>query len=464
MAMSVSKSLGCLLIAGFVLRVALLVAVRDVGVYIDDERDYVQLAENIAAGRGFAIIAGQPTSKRPPLYPALIAGLWQLPGVSRLQVVRVAQIVLSLGSVIVLFLLARRLFDARVALWAAAAWCFYPGFLYAGVVILTEVLFTVLVLAGCLCAVFVFDRPHQSGRWALATGVLVGLAALTRSVLWPLPLALIPIMVAIAQVSWTRRLVAGVAVILGYTAVVGPWAIRNTILQRTLVVVDTLGGLNLRMGNYEDTLEDRMWDGVSLSGDKAWSHAMVVEHPAARYWTEGEWEKWARQRAVEYMAARPLITVRRAALKFADFWGLEREYVAAVRAGIYRPPAWFGVASTAATFLSYVGIMVLACTGLFARRWSNWRVHVVPLLVLAWICGIHTIVFGHSRYHLPVMPIVIVYAAAAVTDRSWRFQTMGRLRSGFAVGAIALLALIWSREVLFRDFERIRQLLAIGGL
>jgi hypothetical protein len=251
---------------------------------------------------------------------------------------------------------------------------------------------------------------------------------------------------------------------LGYAAVVGPWAIRNLRLQKTLVVVDTLGGLNLRMGNYEYTQEDRMWDGVSLTGDKAWSHDMVVEHPEARNWTEGQREKWARQRAVAYMVAHPFVTARRAALKFADFWGLEREYVAAVSAGVYPAPVWFSAVSTAAMLLSYMAAMVFACLGLFAGRWPNWRVQIVPLLVLGWICGMHSIVFGHSRYHVPVMPIALMYAAAAATQRMWRFDTGSLWRRGLAVGTLALLALIWSREIFLRDPDRIRQLLALGRL
>jgi 4-amino-4-deoxy-L-arabinose transferase-like glycosyltransferase len=351
-----------------------------------------------------------------------------------------------------------------VALWAAAAWCFYPSFLYAGVVILTEVLFTFLVLAGCLCAMWSFDRPDEAPRWALAAGVAVGLAALTRSVLWPLPIVLIPVMMAIAETSWKRRLLMGAALMLGYAAIVGPWAVRNTRLQKTLVFVDTIGGLNLRMGNYEYTPETRMWAAVGMSGNKAWSHEMILEHPDASHWTDGQRERWARQRAIEYMRAHPVTTLRRAVLKFADFWGLEREYVAALREGKYSPPLWFAVASTAAMLLTYVSAMVLACIGLSGGLGPRWRLHVVPLLMLVSICGIHTIVFGHSRYHLPVMPVVLIYAAAAATGRTWRQWHSESWRAVPAVAAVLVLVVIWSHELFFRDPARIRQLLALGGL
>jgi len=159
------------------------------------------------------------------------------------------------------------------------------------------------------------------------------------------------------------------------------------------------------------------------------------------------------------MFAHPWTTARRAALKFADFWGLEREYIAALSLGIYDVPGWFKALSSAAVVFAYAISMVLGSIGIFAVPWREWRLHVVVLLFPAWICGIHTIVFGHSRYHLPVMPIVLVYAAAAVTGSRWRERRGAPWRSWAAAAAIALLACIWAREILLRDSDRIRQFL-----
>ena len=104
--------------------------------------------------------------------------------------------------------------------------------------------------------------------------------------------------------------------------------------------------------------------------------------------------------------------------------------------------------------------MVLACLALLTKRLeSDWRLHVIPMLVLLWVCGIHTVVFGHSRYHLPIMPIVLMYSALAVHARSWRHWRGQGWRYAAAFAAVALLACIWFREIVFRDPERIRQLL-----
>ncbi|MCU0880590.1 MAG: hypothetical protein MUF06_22705, partial [Pirellulaceae bacterium] len=58
------------------------------------------------------------------------------------------------------------------------------------------------------------------------------------------------------------------------------------------------------------------------------------------------------------------------------------------------------------------------------------------------------VAFGHSRYHLPLMPILMIYAAALLVNwrkvgskwRSWRFA---------AAGIVCLaLALSWGLDLL----------------
>jgi 4-amino-4-deoxy-L-arabinose transferase-like glycosyltransferase len=451
--------LALILVATLFLRLGLALAVQGLGIHTDDERDYTQLADSLVAGRGYEFANGAVTSIRPPLYPAFVASVWKFSGTRSLTAVRLAQIAVSMASVWLVFALARRMFGDRTGLVAAAVFAFYPSYLYANVLLLTEVVFTFFVLLACVCVAEAVNDRRRLLVWAGCAGLAVGLGALTRSVLWPLPLVLIPTLMWMTGPSWRTRWAVALCAAAGYCAVVAPWSMRNTRLQGTFVVVDTMGGMNLRMGNYEHTREDRMWDGVALTGEQSWSHALVQQYPDATTWTEGQREKWARARATEYMIANPVITLRRAVLKFADFWGLEREYIAAIRAGTYRAPGWFLVTSSVAVLVSYVVTMLLAAAGLFLLPWSDWKAHVAPLLVVVWITGLHTVVFGHSRYHLPLMPLLIVYAAAALNDRSWlRFRVAPRRR--WAIAATWLvLALIWSHEVLIRDTDRIRQII-----
>ncbi len=101
---------------------------------------------------------------------------------------------------------------------------------------------------------------------------------------------------------------------------------------------------------------------------------------------------------------------------------------------------------------------MLACFGLFHTRWPEWRPHAPGLLTIAWICGIHAVVFGHSRYHLPLMPLIVMYTAAAVANRAWKPDRSRGYAA--ALGALAALVFAWGFEVTVRDAERIRNALS----
>src|SRR5206468_3998619 len=124
--------------------------------------------------------------------------------------------------------------------------------------------------------------------WSLAAGICLGLAALTRSIAWPFAFVLIPFLALAIRATVRQRVVACVAVLIGYGLVITPWAIRNTRLQGTMTIVDTMSGINLLTGNYEYTPEDRMWEGVNLvGGPHSWIAPLIKEYPG-RYFTEGE--------------------------------------------------------------------------------------------------------------------------------------------------------------------------------
>jgi hypothetical protein len=229
-----------------------------------------------------------------------------------------------------------------------------------------------------------------------------------------------------------------------------------------VTIVDTMGGMNLRMGNYEYTPDDRMWDAVSLDGEKSWVRGLTSDPPGQPI-TEGQKEKWAQRKAIEYIRANPGMTLRRAFIKFADFWGLEREFMAGVQKGLYAPPAWFQVIGSLAIVLGYVAIVIAGAAGIWLAAPADWRLHVVMLLPIAVIMAAHMIVFGHSRYHLPLMPIFGVYAAALAAAGAPVYRFSHRPMLVGAALTVTLLLSVWIRQIAVSDFARITALLSHAG-
>jgi len=448
-----------LILAGsLLLRMLVVAGFANTDIKIEDERHYHELAGNLRDGNGF-VLHGTVTSLRPPLYPAFVAVVWTAVGGESLTAVRIAQSVLSVLTCIPAYYLALVLFNRRAARWALAGVALYPSLVFADALILTEVLFTFLLMLTAAAAASLVHRPRF--LTAAALGAAVAATALTRSVLWPFPLVLVPLVAWAVPGALSRKVLLSATVFVGYAVVIAPWSIRNTQLQHSFTVVDTMGGMNLRMGNYEHTPDDRMWAVVGLDGDKNWSHELALERGSgAAPLTEGQKEKWARDKAVDYMLHHPLVTARRSLIRFADFWGLEREFAAAIAQGIYQPPRWFGVLVAIAMGLAYPIVMLLAVVGVFMVPLKDLRTHAFLFSLVAFICMVHTVVFGHSRYHLPLIPILLVYAAAAIDWLSHASRLPARTWTPVLVAA-SILCLIWIRQVFAVDADRLHQLLQV---
>jgi len=86
--------------------------------------------------------------------------------------------------------------------------------------------------------------------------------------------------------------------------------------------------------------------------------------------------------------------------------------------------------------------MLAAVYGMFLAAPTERSRQVFLLLLVGFICGIHCLAFAHSRYHLPIMPIMMVYAAAAWCRRR---ELSGAWRSwSFAGATLVCLVLVGS--------------------
>ena len=110
-----------------------------------------------------------------PLYPYVMAGLYAVfqPSV---EVVRWAQVLLGAASCLLLFLIAERVFDRRVALLSGLLLGFYPLHLYYTDMILPTVLVLFINLLLLWLLLRAFEARSLAG--AAVVGVVLGLAVL----------------------------------------------------------------------------------------------------------------------------------------------------------------------------------------------------------------------------------------------------------------------------------------------
>lgn len=444
--------LGVVLLLGLALRLGLWWWWQQNTTLTGDEVDYDGIATRLVEQHAYVSPDGTPNSLRPPLYPALVALIYQLTGIHNFSAVRLVQVVVSLLTVLQVFRLGRIVSTPRVALVAATIFCFYPAILGFNNLILTETLFTFFFTSTAVSTA----RYLESGRPIdLATaGMWCALGALTRSALFFYAPILILYVLWFSRERFARRLGSAALFAVVFAVLLAPWTIRNTMIQKTFTTVDCMGGRNLMMGNYEHTLEERTWATIEIQGETAWYSILEKEDPSFRLMTSGQRDKVAMRYGIKYILANPGLTLQRDIRKFFHFWQLERTLVAGAKIGRFGPlpkPVFWSL--TGLIFAAQGALFLAALYGAFLLPPER-RYHWLFLVMMALLCAMHTLIFGHSRYHLPLVPLITIYAAAAVLG--WREVLARRNEWRFWLASLLGLVLVasWLYEVFVLDFRR----------
>src|SRR6185312_901787 len=145
-----------------------------------------RIGRAIASGQGFANpfdgITG-PTAWEPPLYPYLIAGVFRITGV---YTHASALILLTINSIfsaltcIPLFLIARKCFSEKVAVWTAWMWALLPSVMFWCTRWVWETSLAALLMAVIFWLTLCLEEAEGYTPW-ITFGLLWGLAALTNT-------------------------------------------------------------------------------------------------------------------------------------------------------------------------------------------------------------------------------------------------------------------------------------------
>ena len=398
-----------------------------------DAVDYDVHARSIAVGEGFSEerAHGRPTAFRPPGYPYFLAGVYRLAGVERadlerrVRAARVANAVLGAVAVGLLGLVAAQLWGPLVAVIAAALGAVYVPFITVGGAVMSEALFAVVMLAALAAALQHRRSPHRY-RYAVAAGLLAGLAILTRAN------ALI-LLIPLAFAVWDGRprrsgaaLGPPLALVLVALLTVAPWTVRNAVELDGFVPVSTQLGSALA-GTYNDQARS------DRDNPASWRHIKhVPAHAdlwrAIRTIPEPDLERRLRARSLEYIAEHPLYVGEVAfwnTVRLADLSGRARSRATAATIGIERRWADRGVVC----FWLFAALALAAAFTARARGAPRF-LWAMPALMIA---SVVFLVAETPRYRTPVDPFVVLLAAlavGAVVDGAARRVGGGRPRSG----------------------------------
>ncbi len=425
------RALLFVLAAGLLVRIVLAAGHSSLA---SDERDYDALGWGLASTGAYED-AGTPTAYRSIGYPAFIAGIYALAGRSPRTVLAV-QAVLDLTTALLLYLLlARR--SRRAAVLATAIWAFYPAAVLFSGALLSETLFTTLLVALTL----LLDRAPPRAPSHVIPGLILGALVLIK----PEALLFAAVLAALLLARGLRP--AAIVALLGAAAlVVTPWLIRNTIVFGSPLLT-TSAGVNLLIGN-------------NPAATGAYGPAEVpvrVREASGEAAVDGE----ARRAAVAFIASRPdrfvaLSFVKAAYVLSSDAelavgrFGAARSSPSGTLPSFHERYRALPAAIHLAVNLPYFALVLAGILGLVVRRGET--EHSVFAAIVVSVLLVHVVAFGGSRFHAPWMPFFSA-SAAGLSGGTWKGLREARpqtVAAAFIVAAafVAVWIVEWVRLAL----------------
>ncbi|MDQ3635070.1 MAG: glycosyltransferase family 39 protein [Acidobacteriota bacterium] len=210
-----------------------------------DSKQYINIAKNLYFYNSFAFSGDNgnliPTAFRPLLYPFFIA---VINGANKTyENVLFVQCVLGAATVVLIYLIAYDSFGCFVALISALMLAFGPLTIHFTATILTETLFTFLLISG----IYFWGK-----RKFYLTGIMFGLAALAKPIIFPFLFFLVVLFIfSEIRKEWKNYLI----IIVFAFIISAPWMIRNSMLFNRITLTQSSGfGTNLLVGTIESPL------------------------------------------------------------------------------------------------------------------------------------------------------------------------------------------------------------------
>ena len=387
--------------------------------------EHGEIAANLLASRGFSVKflgADGPTSQQAPLYPAIVAAFYAIGGVETprsLLFLQLAQAVLGGVLVAGVMALAREITPdrPRSAIFAGLIAAVYPTLVYA-----TTHNQVASLAATLLTWTLVFAyRAGRTNHGAIGAGICLGLLTLTDPILAVVAPAAVW---AIAMVRGWRGAIRPVLVMgLLASLCVAPWIVRNAFVHGEFFFIKSSFGYAFWQGNCalsEGTdkvvrssvevalksggtglkgLNESLWkarheagylDDIALTREDYQSLAKLSEPARSRVLF---------RRAIDDLRADPT-RYPRLCWRRLRYFVLFDETNPKTRSLLYRVPH---------ATLTLMAVLGLILTPAGVRRGLG------PTLLTAGLIAVcHALTIVSARFHIPIEPLMAVWAAGCL--------------------------------------------------
>ena len=375
-----------------------------------DAETYVNLAIQIANGDFFQ--KNFLSFYQPPLYPFLLAFIFKTISLD-LYLIHLLQFILGAVNCVLIYLVGRLCFNKTVALLSGLISCFYWSFIYFE----GELLIPSLIIFLDLCFLLFFLKYMDSGKsyQALLSGLLLGLSAIARPNILLFGLVVCPLLIIFPLVkhdcengkrNLRTRLISFLFFIIGSCCIIGPVTFYNWYVEKSFVLISHNGGLNFYIGNSPENAR-----AIDIRPGEEWDEFTAmpkIENPTVQI-TGADFSRYWYQKSLRYIRQYPLEFIKNTIKKTVLFFhahefkrNIDIYFFKDHFSRLLRMP-----------LMNFAIICPLALFGMYLARRKSPKIMLLLLFIL--IYGFSVVMFFvTSRYRLPVVPIMIIFASYAI--------------------------------------------------
>lgn len=359
--------------------------------FAGDSHLYAALAESLVRGQGFSI-HGHPTAYVTPGYPFFLATLYAA-GLSNSLVIGLVQAVLGGVTCVLMGRIANLVGGPRAALWAGLLGAVYPHFIFWTGYVLTETLFVFCVVVSLHNLTWLPVR--LSVLRTVGCGLLLGVTALVRPVIFGFAVMVPLWLLWIPQVTFLRRLVLATLLVCAMAIPLLPWAFRNSMTLGSPVFTSTESGVVFYQGNSAG----------STGGSGGYvSTEDYIPLTIPPNFSEVEVNRYHWQKSMEFLLGHPEAVPTLFIRKLANMWR----------------PTYGGASRRNAVILggSYLCLMAFGLFGVMQslRHGLPSPSTLILFVFIATFVAQHGVVTGMIRFRLPVEAAITVFTAIGLNS------------------------------------------------
>lgn len=370
-----------------------------------DCKTFYIAAENILAGKGYSIDGENPFVAREPGYSLFfLAPLYFITG-ANISAGVFLNIILSLVLIWLVFNFCKKHFSSTIGILAGLFLAVYPPLVAFGEELISDIPFTFLVFLG----VYLLDKADEkkSARIFFFSGLVFGIATLTKSISFFLPFFILPFLFMIFGKNRLKIMQNFGLIFLGILIVILPYIARNYLVFDRFVFGRDDGGLNLWAGSYIP------WDG-EFRGNNVYPLPELT-----RRMDNFEADEKLRGLAIQNIKENPL-GILKIWLKKPARMLFEPEFNSVLeRENNFSGLAEKGFFSAEKLKISFTAIniivFVLTAIGALAIEGKNRREAILLLPIIAYFLLALLPFSPDVRYKIPLMPFMAILLSVGIT-------------------------------------------------